>query len=167
MNVTPYEKTYVCVDKSLKATEDLNRIVDILKRLDHPVSCKELGELAYGEAYKRPKVEKDHCMTWEQIKAESKACSLTSRLTHMLSHLVEGNFVKVSETLSEPYTFETDKYISVDADDKPRYITVWDAQGRTYDIPNPDFKGGARYKKITVTETHQKKINVYSWVKGA
>ena len=57
MNVTPYEKTYVCVSKSLKATEDLNRIVDILKRLDHPVSCKELGELAYGDAYKRPKAD--------------------------------------------------------------------------------------------------------------
>lgn len=167
MNVTPYEKTYVCVSKSLKATEDLDRIVDILKQLDHPVSCKELGELVYGDAYKRAKAEKNQCLTWEQIKANSKAYSLTARLTHMLSHLVEGNFVKVSETLSEPYTIEVDKYVTVDADNEPRYITVWDKQGRTYDIPNPNFKGCAHYKRITVTETHQKKINVYSWVKGA
>ena len=166
MNVTPYEKTYVCVNKSLKATEDLNRIVDILKRLDHPVSCKELGELAYGDAYKRPKIENNH-WAYDQIKQNSKACSLTSRLTHMLSHLVEGNFVKVSQVLSEPYTFETDKYIAVDSNDEPQYITVWDAQGKKYEMPNPNFKKCARYKIITVTETHQSKINVYSWVKGA
>jgi hypothetical protein len=95
------------------------------------------------------------------------ACRLTARISQVLRHMVREGFVKFTETKSEPYTYETEEWVTLDDNNEPDTIVVWDAKGNQYDMPNPKYntlcKHHGEYRKVQKTAT--KTIRLYYWVK--
>lgn len=176
MNATKYEATYAIANDALRATSEVEKIVAIIKGLDRAVTCKELGELVYGDAYKRVfqpdyfDVGKGHEVSyeeWHQINRQNcTARTNTARLTQVLRHLVKNGNIKMTSEKSAPYTYEVTEPIYVDEAQEPEELTVWDAQGRHYTMKNPHFNhytGHIEYRKVQ--KTGSKMINKYLWVK--
>ena len=160
MNATKYEATYRIAKYAMNATSEVEKIVATLKDIGRAVTCKELGELVYGDAYKRVPMSEDR----EYFK-NMKARELTGQLNQVLRHMVANNYVKVGEIKSEPYTYETEEWISIDDNGEPETIEVWDAKGVKYDMPNPRYNrysGRGEYRKVT--HTGRKNIRTYLWV---
>lgn len=176
MNATKYEATYAIANDAIQATSEVEKIVAIIKGLDRAVTCKELGELAYGDAYKRvfqpnySDVVRDHKFSYEEwLQANSQNCnarSYTARLAQVLRHLVKNGYIRMISEKSAPYTYEVEEPVYVDEAQETEKLTVWDAQGRHYTIDNPNFNhytGHVEYRKVQ--KTGSKIINKYLWVK--
>lgn len=172
MEATKYEMTYRIAKYAKYATSEVEKVVNTLKDVDRPISCKELGELIYGDEYKRTPVggsysELGHDEFWKRQRMNDRARELTARINQVLRHMVREGFVKITETKSEPYTYETEEWISLDENNEPETIVVWDAKGNQYDMPNPKYNTYCRhhgeYRKVQKTVT--KTIRLYYWVK--
>lgn len=149
MIANTYEKTYVCVRKSEKATEKLDDVVAFLRRADHPMTCKEIGIAVFGEKYA----------------SNYGSHPYAARLGQMLRHLREGGFVKYAEADGEPVQVTNMEYVRVDENDNTATIRVHDDEGNTYEIPNPKYTyGRTRGRWVEVTKTITPKIKVWSWV---
>lgn len=174
MNATKYEATYVIANDAIRATSEVEKIVTIIKGLDRAVTCKELGELVYGDAYKRV-FQPDYSDVRKKISYEEwlqiyhRNCTArtnTARLNQVLRHLVENGNIKMTSEKSAPYTYEVEEPIYVDEAQETEKLTVWDAQGRHYTINNPHFNhytGHIEYRKVQ--KTGSKMINKYLWMK--
>jgi hypothetical protein len=162
MEATKYEMTYMIAKCAKNATSEVEKVVNTLKGVDRPISCKELGELIYGEEYKRVPINDPG--EWHK---NMKARELTARINQVLRHMVREGFVRITETKSEPYTFETEEWITLDENNEPETIVVWDAKGNQYDMPNPRYnplcKRHGEYRKVQRTAT--KTIRLYYWAK--
>lgn len=172
MEATKYEMTYMIAKCAKDATSEVEKVVNTLKGIDRPISCKELGELIYGDEYKRTPVggsysELGHDEFWRRQRMNDRARELTARISQVLRHMVREGFVRITETKSEPYTYETEEWISLDENNEPETIVVWDAKGNQYDMPNPKYNICCRhhgeYRKVQKTVT--KTIRLYYWVK--
>ena len=80
-----------------------------------------------------------------------------------MKHLFEGGFVGRKLIDGEPIETTHRDWMEVDANNEPRYITVHDDKGRSYEINNPRFKYYDRYIPIEKKETITPKIKVYFW----
>jgi hypothetical protein len=175
MNATKYEATYCIANSAISATSEVEKVIAKLKEAGHPITCKELGFMVYGDEYKRLPTP-----TWNEVskgiisrdayftavRANDKALSLTARLSQVLRHMVASGFVKEGTIKSEPYTYETEEWFRVDEQGEPETIEVWDAKGTRYDMPNPKYNrysGRGEYRKVT--KTGHKTIRTYLWVK--
>ena len=172
MEATKYEMTYKIAKYAKNATSEVEKVVNTLKGIDRPISCKELGELLYGDEYKRTPVggsysELGNDEYWRRQRMNDHARELTARISQVLRHMVREGFVRITETKSEPYTYETEEWITLDENNEPETIIVWDAKGNQYDMPNPKYNTRCRhhgeYRKVQKTVTNT--IRLYYWVK--
>lgn len=158
MNANKYELTYSCVEYAIHATRNVDTVVRILHEASAPMTCKEIGTTMWGDAYKR--FSEKELGTWPNLDREKeyhnqKARELTADLSHILSHLLEANLIKVTKEKGEPFTFEDERYVNV-VDDEicETTIEVWDAKGNKYEMPNPNYRRGrGEYRKVPVTVT--------------
>ena len=149
MNANIYEKTYVSVKNAVHDTQHLDAVVEFLRKQSEPVTCAAIGEAVFGDQY--------HSYYM------GKSCQ--GMMGQMLKHLREGGFIKMEERKGDPIEIEVEDYIRDDDNSgEPPRITVYDKQGREYDIPNPRYvpcgRGYWGMVKKTVTPT----IKTYIWV---
>lgn len=117
MEANIYEKTYESVVEALRATNEVNKVVEFLREATKPVSCKEIGEAIYGEEYKRIRAEYENKLwsemtkeDWENSRHNVRARELTGKLTQVLRHLVSAKFVEMEEIKGEAYPLEVVQY---------------------------------------------------------
>ena len=150
MTANIYEKTYMSVKKGIADTEYLEKLVSIMRDNREPMTCADLGYRVFGNRY---------C-------SEYLAKSLSGRMGQMLRHLREGGFIKVEKHKGDPIEIEVEDFIlDNDANNEPPRITVYDKQGREYEIFNPNYvaprqRGHWGMVKKTFTPT----IKTYIWV---
>ena len=169
MNATKYEATYSIAQSALSATEEVEKIVAQLRAADRPMTCKELGELIYGEEYKRIPEKNRGELTYNEFlklqRLNDIARKHTARLNQALQHMVEAGYVIVGEIKGEPYNYETEEVVWVDEQNEPEHIDVWDAKGNRYTIINPEYNYFDRHTEIRkVMRTGCKRIRTYKWV---
>ena len=146
MIVNEYEKTYVSVQKALWAIESLDAVVEFLRKQTSPVTCGDIGKSVFGEAY-------------------SKYKTYPVRMGKILSHLRQGNFIKMEKREGPPIEIEVTEFIRTDKNEEPPMLTVHDEKGREFRINNPNytpyFRGGywGRVKK-SIPST----VKTYIWV---
>lgn len=145
-----YEKTYVSVKNGLAHTEYLDKLVEIMRANREPMTCADLGHRVFGDDYD----------SYDGHK------SLPVRMGQMLKHLRQGGFIKIDLVDGTPITITHMGYIEPQgADAEPEFIRVHDDKGRTYDMPNPNYRSSwCRGTWGEVTETVTPKIKVYYWV---
>lgn len=149
MTANIYEKTYVSVKNAVHDTQHLDAVVEFLRKQSEPVTCATIGEAVFGDKYH----------------SYSKGKSCQGMMGQMLKHLRKGGFIKMEERKSDPIEIEVEDYIrDNDFNNEPPQITVYDKQGREYEIPNPHYvpwgRGHWGIVKKTVTPT----IKTYIWV---
>lgn len=150
MKVTDYEKTYVSVKNAVDDTQHLDAVVEFLRKQSEPVTCATIGEAVFGDQY--------HSYYM------GKSCQ--GMMGQMLRHLRQGGFIKMGQHKGDPIEIEVEDFIlDNDTNGEPPRITVYDKQGREYDIPNPNYvaprrRGHWGMVKKTVTPT----IKTYIWV---
>ena len=170
MNATKYEATYAIAQSAMSATEEVEKIVAKLKATGRPMTCKELGELIYGEEYKRTPVGSYRKLGFSEYcrlqRLNDTARRHTARLNQVLQHLTKAGFVAVGEIQSEPYTYETEEAVWVDDKGEAEFIDVWDTNGNQYQMQNPRHNRaiGIEYRKVV--RTSHKKIRTYTWVEA-
>ena len=152
MNASVYEKTYVRVEKAMNCSARYaDRVVEILREAGRPMRCAEIGTIMFGEEY-NPECYDGH--NWEGLMAPI-------NLGHVLRHLHEAKMVKKIRVDDEPIEVEDWGRLPIGND--PEFIKAYDAKGRAYDVPNPDYRISNRswgYIKKTVTPHH----NEWLWV---
>ena len=175
MEATKYEAIYNIAQSAIIATSEVEKIVAKLKEAGRAVTCKELGQMVYGNEYERTPV--PH---WDNVskglitrdeffkaqRANGKSRSMTARLNQALRHLVANGFVQDGHIKSEPYTYETEEWFRIDDKGEPETIEVWDAKGIRYEMKNPNYNSyhaHGEYRKVT--KTGRKTIRTYLWVK--
>ena len=149
MKVTDYEKTYVSVKSAVNDTEHLDAVVKFLRKQSEPVTCAAIGKAVFGDQY--------HSYYM------GKSCQ--GRMGQMLRHLRQGGFIKMEERKGDPIEIEIEDYIrDEDTSGEPPRITVYDKQGREYDIPNPRYVPCGHGHWGTVKKTVTPTIKTYIWV---
>lgn len=149
MKVTEYEKTYASVTSAVNDTEHLEAVVEFLRKQSEPVTCATIGEAVFGDQY--------HSYYM------GKSCQ--GMMGQMLKHLREGGFIKMETRKGDPIEIEVEDYIrDEDTSGEPPRITVYDKQGREYDIPNPRYVPCGRGHWGTVKKTVTPTIKTYIWV---
>lgn len=157
MEASKYELTYVCADYAIKATQNVNKVVRILRDASTPMTCKEIGTALWGDAYKRFPAEEigkwPNSIDHEKATHNEKARELTADLGHILGNLSRSHLIKVTKEKGEPFTIEEKRYVNVVNDEIcETTIEVWDAKGNKYEMPNPNYrKGRGEYRKVPVT----------------
>lgn len=145
MELTKYEKTYVCAHKAKYATEYLQSVVDFLQNMDRPATCEEIGKFVFGSSYTGP------CKESRRV-----------RMGQMLRHLRLGGFVKYEEVPDgEPITVEC--WGRLPENYGVPEIRVTDDFGNVYYIPNPNYKKDAPVWG-NYTKTIQPTKKLWSWV---
>ena len=131
-----YEMKFETTKKAIKVAANINELVAYMKAQTQPQSVAEIGMGLYGK--------KNDRRTAAKIAADLR---VLSPLVEM--HEIEGKTIEV----------EFEKFVPVNS------ITVFDAEGNTYEIPDPNipandvkWKWGKGKKMIT------EKIKVYKWV---
>lgn len=153
MTTNIYEETYSCVCYSKEVSRYVTEVAEFLQKQDKPLSCKEIGELLYGDRY----VKNNRVKNSTQINA--------SKLGQTLRHLVLGRLVTFKTIPGEPVTISHWDWVPVS--DTPKEIKVHDDEGNTYFIPNPNFDWDtARYERKLVKETITPKVRVYKWAEA-
>lgn len=159
MEASKYELTYVCADYAIRATQNVNKVVSILRDASAPMTCKEIGTALWGDAYKR--FPKEEIGKWpdsidhEKAAHNQKARELTADLGHILGNLSRSCLIKVTREKGEPFTIEKERWVNIIGDEicEPT-IEVWDAKGNRYKMPNPNYRRGcSAYRKVPVTIT--------------
>ena len=147
MKANKYEKTYVCVEKAMRAVEDLEPAIEFLRKQTAPVTCKEIGRAVFGKEYSRHK-------------------TYPARMGQILRHLRKNNYVKMEEREGEPIEVEVEDFLPKDDDNgEPFMLTVHDEKGREYRIDNPNYHGWRNgYNWVKVKKTIIPTIKVYTWV---
>lgn len=161
MNASKYEMIYVIANDAIKATSEIEKIVKVLREQDRPLTCKQLGELVYGDAYKRTKQAND----WDDYRLNAHARELTGRLNQALKHLAFYRYIEVGTIKSEPHTWEEEEIMWIDGNDEPQKLEVWDAQGNKYLMDNPKYdrrNGHREWRKVTKTACS--KVLTYKWI---
>lgn len=164
MEATIYEKSYWCVETAERATRNVMAVVDFLKRQTKPVTCQEIGKALFGDEYKWTPDPYGRSGNRNFVYLKH-----VSDLGHILSHLFDkGCIIRTKEHTDEvvigadgkPLTCE--KWIA--GEPEPRYIDVWDAKGKKYNIQNPKwrFGGTGHYEEVPI----HKSVVTYSWVEG-
>lgn len=158
MEASKYELTYACARYAIEATQNVNEVVRILRDASAPMTCKEIGTIMWGDAYKRfPEEEVGEYPNVNRGKEAHnlKARGLTADLGHILGNLLDANLIKVIREKGEPFTIEQERYVNV-VDDEicETTIEVWDAKGNKYEMPNPNYRRGhGEYRKVPITIT--------------
>ena len=152
-----YEKIFVTAGKAIQMTDKLERVVNVLRQADKPLSAKDIGIALMGNAYTSADNWRDgHC-----------ARSLSSYLGRVLPMLAHGGLVKRSYVKGEPRTFLEDDWIRVSDNGEPEKIKVWDAEGHEYLMPNPNYSyynSHIEYRKVERTVIPD--VKVWEWVGG-
>ena len=146
MVTTKFEDTYVSVQNAKRYIKNLDKVVEFLKEAGRPVTAREVGTHIWGE--------------YEYVKGY-KSRSYSSSIGQIMRHLVENKFIKISYIDGEPVEYITHKWIE---DPTPRYIKAYDAQGREYDVLNPDYDWQDSGHFEEVKKTLIPKIKCYEWV---
>lgn len=161
MNASKYEMLYTIATSAISATSEIEKIVEVLRKQDKPLTCKQLGELVYGDAYKRTKQTSD----WDDYRLNAHARELTGRLNQALKHLASYRYIEVETIKSEPHTWEDEELVWIDENNEPQKLEVWDAQGNKYFMNNPkyDYSNGHReWRKVMKTACS--KVHTYKWI---
>lgn len=152
MNASVYEKTYVRVEKAINCSARYaDRVVEILREAGRPMRCAEIGTIMFGEEY-NPECYDGH--NWEGLMAPI-------NLGSVLRHLREAKMVKKIRVDDAP--IEVEEWGRLPINNEPEFIKAYDAKGRAYDVPNPDYRISNHswgYIKKTVTPHH----NEWLWV---
>jgi hypothetical protein len=161
MNASKYELTYAIATSAINATSEIEKIVEILRKQDKPLTCKQLGELVYGDAYKRTKQTSD----WDDYRLNAHARELTGRLNQALKHLASYGYIEVETIKSELRTWEEEELVWIDESNEPQRLEVWDAPGNKYLMDNPkyDRRNGHREWRKVIKSAYSK-VNTYKWI---
>ena len=149
MVTTTYEEIYVSVRAARSDVKNLHKLIHFLQTTARPVTAKEAGTALWGE--------------YEYTKG-AMARSFSSSLGQMMRHLRQYGYVKVSEIDGTPVIVRTMEYIEP-TESTPRYIKVWDKDGKEYDYPNPDYdyrKNHGSWEEVEKTITPR--VKCYQWV---
>ena len=142
-----YESCFIDKKKLNKVTDKLAEIIDALKNNNQPMRVKEIGEIVYGEKLYYPSGEIDN--------------GRLNHITHVLRTLRKNGFVKREEIDGEPFEVTHEEYVR----SIPKYITVHDDFGNTYNMPNPNYdpyRLDGEWRDVTKTVTP--KVGLYSWI---
>lgn len=165
MNATKYDLTYACAEYAFRATRDLDKIVNALKQLNEPKTCKELGMLIYGEEYKRIP-SKEGYESWDYTTKNTNARKLTGTLSKALFNLMKAGYVEVTEGPEETFTYMTTEWYHVDESNQPEFIDVWDKEGNAYKMPNPKYNHmNTRLVWREIPKEGHRPTKMYKWVK--
>lgn len=149
MNANIYEKTYVSVTNAVHDTQHLDAVVEFLRKQSEPVTCATIGEAVFGDQY--------HSYYM------GKSCQ--GMMGQMLRHLRQGGFIKMEVRKGDPIEIEVEDFIlDSDANGEAPRITVYDQQGREYNIPNPRYAPYAHGHWGKVKKTVTPSIKTYIWV---
>lgn len=160
-----YDEIFVSANKAQKTINKTEIVLDILRHAKKPMTCKEIGTAIMGKEYSATKERKFPLGKYEYTYhgRSHEARSWTSFIGRVLTILTKKGIVEAKEIDGEPITVEREDWIS-NPDAPPEKITVHDAEGNEYQMPNPQYD----YKKVCswgiVKQTITPKIRVYSLV---
>lgn len=152
MNASQYEKAFVVVKNAVDSTpvQYADKVAEILRGVGHPMRCAEIGKIMFGKDY-NPDHYDGH--NWEGLMAPT-------NLGAVLAAFNRRHLVKKIRVDDEP--IEVEVWGRLPANNEPEFIKAYDAKGRAYNVPNPDYKETREWgtTKKTVTPHH----NEWLWV---
>lgn len=144
MITNEFERSYVCVQNALSVIDHFDEIIKALQDAgDDGITCAQIGETIFG------KVEYQN---WQR--------SYASKIGHALSNLYSIGAVKCKEVPSGK-AFEIEVWGYIPNPECPK-LKVYDDQGRTFIIDNPNFNGRKTIYGKT-TKTIHPTIRVWYW----
>lgn len=151
MQFSQYEELYTCVNYvSNTGAMLIDKIAEYMQQhSDTPMTCKEITRGIYGETFDNEK--------WMQK-------SYISTVSHALS-LLSNHYIKREKIPDgEPIEVEIEKKVRVDKNNRPIMIKVTAADGRSFEIPDPEALNWSGYAKITEKKIVQPKKIVFTWI---
>lgn len=152
MNASVYERTFTYVDNAMNSctARYADRVAEILREAGRPMRCAEIGTIMFGEEY-NPECYDGH--NWEGLMAPTNLGSVLAAFHR--KHLIKK--IRVDDA-----PIEVEMWGRLPANNEPEFIKAYDAKGRAYDVPNPDYKETGEWgtTKKTVTPHH----NEWLWI---
>lgn len=163
MTFNKYEGMYLVTHNAVESTSEITKVAHTLQGLGVAVTCKELGELLYGDAYKRLPCDNDRLAYYHNEAARK----LTGKLNQSLQHLLAAGVITQEKTKSDPYTYEVKEWHRIDENGESERIDVWDKNGNHYEIDNPKYDYRHTHGEYRmVTKTGRKTLLKYKWIDG-
>ena len=162
MEVSMYEKTYTCVNVAKRATEYVDKVVELLKKASAPLTCQEIGTTLWGDKYAFSNTGD----RFQQRRENYFYHSRSSTLGKILAHLTNKGFVKRTVVKTEePVVNALGNIVTrtkwVPGKEAPYYIDVWDKDGNRYQMQNPNWQRvKGHYENVPIYKTYA----TYTWV---
>lgn len=159
-----YDEIFVSANKAQQTINKTEIVLGVLRNTRKPMTCKEIGTAIMGKKYSETQEQKfgfsePKCTYYERSR---EARSWSSFIGRVLTILAKKGIIETKEIDGKPITVEREGWIS-NPDAPPEKITVHDAEGNEYQMPNPQYDDRKCSWGI-IKQTIIPKIKVYSLV---
>ena len=165
MIVSKYEQEIHSVQHAQSTSANMDLVVKLLKNNPQGLTCKELGNMIYGDAYNWYPVNETY-RNREKRQWNLRAKGLASHLGRMLGVLRDNHHIEVKKIVTDELVFDNngepitiEKTVKTECEE-PYTIMAYDNKGRAYEVHNPDWRP-TKYRKEKV-QVHRVR-RVYIW----